>query len=72
MREFYTNLATNEILLADEISPPRIFKQMAQLKADIEYGMSHGDSKFYKQAKVKTVDNYKNPFSTQGITAIML
>ena len=45
---------------------------MAQLKADIEYGMSHGDSKFYKQAKVKTPDNYKNPFSTQGVTAVML
>ena len=72
LRDFYTQLATNEILEADEISPSRIFKQMAQLKADIEYGMSHGDSKFYKQAKVKTPDNYKNPFSTQGITAVML
>ena len=72
LRDFYTQLATDEILEADEISPSRIFKQMAQLKADIEYGMSHGDSKFYKQAKVKTPDNYKNPFSTQGITAVML
>ena len=72
LRDFYTQLATNEILEADEISPSRIFKQMAQLKSDIEYGMSHGDSKFYKQAKVKTPDNYKNPFSTQGITAVML
>ena len=72
LRDFYTQLATDEILEADEISPSKIFKQMAQLKADIEYGMSHGDSKFYKQAKVKTPDNYKNPFSTQGITAVML
>ena len=72
LREFYTDLATREILMTDEISPSRIFKQMAQLKADIEYGMSHGDSKFYKQAKVKTPDNYKNPFSTQGVTAVML
>ena len=72
LREFYTDLATREVLMTDEISPSRIFKQMAQLKADIEYGMSHGDSKFYKQAKVKTPDNYKNPFSTQGITAVML
>ncbi len=72
LRDFYTQLATDEILEADEISPSRIFKQMAQLKSDIEYGMSHGDSKFYKQAKVKTPDNYKNPFSTQGITAVML
>ena len=71
-RDFYTQLATDEILEADEISPSRIFKKMAQLKSDIEYGMSHGDSKFYKQAKVKTPDNYKNPFSTQGITAVML
>ena len=72
LRDFYTQLATDEILEADEISPSRIFKKMAQLKSDIEYGMSHGDSKFYKQAKVKTPDNYKTPFSTQGVTAVML
>lgn len=72
LRDYYTKIATEEILYADEISPNRIFKKMADLKADIEYGMSHGDSKFYKQSKVKTPDNYKNPFSTQGITAVML
>lgn len=72
LREFYTKLSTEEILESENINPNRIFKKMAQLKADIEYGMSHGDSKFYKQAKVKTPDNYKNPFSTQGITAVML
>ena len=72
LREFYTKLATEEILETENISPNRIFKKMAQLKSDIEYGMSHGDSKFYKQSKVKTPENYKNPFSTQGITAVML
>lgn len=72
LRDFYTKLSNEEILESDKIDPNRIFKKMAQLKADIEYGMSHGDSKFYKQAKVKTPDNYKNPFSTQGITAVML
>lgn len=58
LREFYTKLSTEEILESENINPNRIFKKMAQLKADIEYGMSHGDSKFYKQAKVKTPDNY--------------
>ena len=72
LREFYTKLATEEILETEDINPNRIFKKMTQLKADIEYGMSHGDSKFYKQSKVKTPENYKNPFSTQGITAVML
>ena len=72
LREFYTKLATEEILETEDINPNRIFRKMAQLKSDIEYGMSHGDSKFYKQSKVKTPENYKNPFSTQGITAVML
>lgn len=72
LREFYTNLATEEILYADNINPNKIFKKMTELKSDIEYGMLHGDSKYYKQSKVKTPDNYKNPFSTQGITAVML
>ena len=72
LKEFYTKLATEEILETEDINPNRIFRKMAQLKSDIEYGMSHGDSKFYKQSKVKTPENYKNPFSTQGITAVML
>ncbi len=72
LRDFYTKMATEEILESENINPNRIFRKMAQLKSDIEYGMSHGDSKFYKQSKVKTHENYKNPFSTQGITAVML
>lgn len=72
LRDFYTKMATEEILESENINPNRIFRKMAQLKSDIEYGMSHGDSKFYKQSKVKTSENYKNPFSTQGITAVML
>lgn len=72
LREFYTNLATNEILYAEEINPNKIFREMIRLKKDIEYGILHGDSKYYKQSKVKTPDNYKNPFSTQGITSVML
>lgn len=72
LNDFYTQLSTEEILETDDINPNRIFRKMAKLKADIEYGMSHGDSRFYKQSKVKTPDNYKNPFSTQGITAVML
>ena len=72
LRDFYTKMATEEILESENINPNRIFRKMAQLKSDIEYGMSHGDSKFYKQSKVKTPENYKNPFSTQGITAVML
>lgn len=72
LRDFYTNLANEEILETEKINPNKIFRRMTELKSDIEYGMSHGDSKFYKQAKVKTPENYKNPFSTQGITAVML
>ena len=72
LNDFYTTLATDEILRSPEISPSRIFAKLVKLKEDIQYGIRHGDTKYFKQSKVKTLEDYKNPYSTQGITAIML
>lgn len=72
LTDFYTQLSMDEILTPDEISLNRIFVKMCNLKKDIEEGTRHGDPKFYKQAKVKTVEDYKNPYSTQAITAVLL
>ena len=43
-----------------------------QLKVDIENSMRHGESTFFKQANVQLVEHYKNPYSTQGVTAVLL
>lgn len=72
LRDFYTDLANDEILFANEISPARIFTKMCKLKDEIEYGVTHGDTKFFKQSKVKRVEDYKNPYSTQGINSVLL
>lgn len=72
LRDYYTNLATNEILRSPQISPIKIFGEMCHLKADIETGIHSGETKYFKQSKVKSVDQYKNPYSIQGVTSVML
>lgn len=72
LREYYTNLSTNGILRAPQISPSRIFAEMCNLKKEIEEGILSGDTKFFKQSKVKSVEAYKNPYSIQGVTAVLL
>ena len=72
LKQFYTDLATDEILRTAEISPSRIFSKLVKLKNDIQFGIRNGDTKYFKQSKVKMIEDYKNPYSTQGVTAIML
>jgi len=45
---------------------------LVKLKNDIQFGIRNGDTKYFKQSKVKMIEDYKNPYSTQGVTAIML
>lgn len=72
LNEFYTRLATDAILRAPQISPTYIFHEMCELKSAIEEGIHRGETKFFKQSKVKMIENYKNPYRIQGITAVML
>lgn len=72
LKEYYTKLATEEILRAPQIVPARVFAEMCQLKNDIETGIHNGETKYFKQSKVKSVEQYKNPYSIQGVTSVML
>lgn len=72
VKEYFTDICLNDILRAEKIDVANIFKKLVILREDIEISMKKGESKYFKQANVKTIENYKNPYSTQGIKSIML
>lgn len=72
IRDIYTNICLDDILRADNIDVENIYHKIMQLKADIEESMKKGESTFFKQANVQIIEHYKNPYSTQGITAVLL
>ncbi len=72
VKNYYTNLCLDEILYADEIKPQRIFKKVINLKRMMEETIKDGNMEFFKQANVKRPEYYKNPYSTQGVCAILL
>ena len=72
VREYYERLCYEEILFPEEIKPQRIFKRVLTLKRMMEDTIKTGNMEFFKQANVKRPEHYKNPYSTQGVCAIML
>lgn len=72
VRKYYTKLCIDEIMYPDEIKPQRIFKKVIELKKMMEDTIKTGNMEFFKQANVKKPEYYKNPYSTQGVCAILL
>ena len=72
VKDYYTKLCLEEILYPKEIKPQRIFKRILQLKYMMEDTIKNGNTEFFKQANVKLPEYYKNPYSTQGVCAILL
>ena len=72
VRNFYTNLCLEEILYPEEIDPTKIFMKFIQFKDMMEKEIRNGNMDFYKQANVKKPEHYKNPYSVQGVNAVLL
>ena len=72
VKNYYTKLCLEEILYPKEIKPQRIFRKVLDLKKMMEDTIMTGNMEFFKQANVKKPEYYKNPYSTQGVCAIML
>jgi len=72
VKDYFTKICLEDILRAETINVEKIYKKLIVLREDIESSMRRGESKYFKQANVKTINNYKKPYSTQGITAILL
>lgn len=72
LKKFYEDLSYEEILKAPEIDTRRIFRKIMQLESSIRQSLRNGDTQYFKQANVKRLEDYKNPFSTQGVKAVMI
>jgi hypothetical protein len=72
IRKIYTSICEDDILRAEKIDVENIYKKVLQLKSDIEESLRRGESEFFKQANVQIIDHYKEPYSTQGVVAVLL
>ena len=72
IRDYYTKICLDEILRAEKIDVEKIYRDVLLLKDEIDQSMKNGESTFFKQATVQIVDYYKNPYSTQGVIAVLL
>lgn len=72
VRDYLTDICLNHILKVDDIDVENIYELMMKLKEDIKVSMTNGESTFYKQANVQTIEHYKQPYSHQGSTSVIL
>ena len=72
VKDFYINLSMEKILSPDTISPREVLRAIMLFDKQIRSDLENGDTKYYKQANIKRIEEYDNPFSIQGIKAVTL
>lgn len=72
VRDFYTNLCTEEILSPDSIDMRKILHMIDGLKREVKRSMEAGESMYFKQANVNPPEHYVDPLRISGIKGVML
>lgn len=72
VRDYYTQLCTEEILTPDVIDMRRILKKIDALKKEVTRSMEAGESTYFKQANVNSAEHYADPMRISGIKGVML
>lgn len=70
LRDYYTYLCEEYILRSDKINVSELYRILLRFRDEMKEEILNGDTKFYKQASVKAIENYKTPWSTQGVVAV--
>lgn len=65
----FETIIEEDILRASHIDLAKIYKDFDAIKKDIRVSLLKGENTFYKQATVKPMDQYKQPFSNQASKA---
>ena len=65
----FERIIEEEILRTPQIDLASIYRKFDDIKKDIRVSLLNGETTFYKQATVKPMDQYKQPFSNQASKA---
>lgn len=66
------DIVKKNIMDADEINVPTIFRELENLESTIVQSLSSGSKEFLIPISVKEMEAYKEPLKNQGIKAIMV
>ena len=72
LRQFYTQLSYEEIMIKDPIDNSAILRKISELEQSIRDSLLSGDTIYYKQAQVKRVSEYAYPYRIHGVKAVLL
>ena len=72
LRQFYTQLSYEEIMIKDPIDNSAILRKISELEQSIRDSLLSGDTIYYKQAQVKRVSEYAYPYRIPGVKAVLL
>lgn len=72
IRDYYTKICLEDILYPENVNPVKIFKKISDFRTLMNDMIKNGSMELFKQANVKRVEYYKNPYSTQGVVATIL
>lgn len=71
-RDALKKIMYEDVLNCEEIDQLKIIKHIAILEKQITKSLYAGSKEFYKPVTVKSMSNYDNPMSIQGIKAIIV
>ena len=72
VREYYTDMILNDILLADEISIPTVFKHYNEFKNIIERSFLNGEISYSIPGKINPINTYEEPLRQQTVRGTLL
>lgn len=72
IRAIYEDICEHDILAPDNIDVRSIYRKVIAFKHQIEDSLNNGETIYYKQASVGIIEQYKKPYSIQGIKGTIL
>ena len=72
IKDFYSDMCYNDILIPEKINIEEILLKIMSFEQNMKELIRNGDRRFFKQSNLKAQKEYENPFSIQGIKAVLL
>lgn len=72
IRKVYEDICFDDILTAEKIDIEKIFMKVFTFEQEMKNALRNGDTQYFKQANLKMIKEYANPYSIQGIKGVLL